>query len=137
MAEEVINAAIKIAGLEFRPSITKDMKLHGYKKDVDRSKWSYVYGSDAEEIEKLGNAPLSDEYTFTDGQVIWAVRNEQAVTVEDVLARRVRALFLDARFAIKIAPKVAEIMAKELGKDEAWQSQQVDAFSQLAQGYIL
>lgn len=136
MAEEIIDEAIKMAKLEKKACVTADMKLHGYKQNVDRSQWSYVYGSDADEIETLGNEKLIDSYTFTKGQVIWAVRKEQAMTLEDVLARRVRALFLDARMAIEIAPKVAAIMAEELGKDEAWQKQQVESFTALAEEYI-
>ena len=60
-----------------------------------------------------------------------------AQTLDDVLARRIRALYLDARVAKKMAPKVAHIMATELGKDQAWEEEQVNEFCQLADGYIL
>ena len=59
---------------------------------------------------------------YTAAEVIWAVRHEMARTVEDVLARRLRALFLDARAAVDMAPKVAALMGRrakerlELGK---------------------
>jgi glycerol-3-phosphate dehydrogenase len=62
---------------------------------------------------------------------------EGALTVEDVLARRVRALFLDARAAMAMAPAVARLMAGEMGKDENWERAQVDAFREVAQGYVL
>ena len=86
----------------------------------------YVYGSDQDAIMKLiaenpeYGKKLSDKYDYTVAEVVWAVREEMAREVEDVLARRVRLLFVDAREAIKAAPLVAEVMAKELGKDQAW-----------------
>ena len=76
-------------------------------------------------------------YTFRVAHVVWAVREEMAQTVEDVLARRVRALFMDARAAIDMAPRVASIMAREMGKDRRWEADQVEAFTRLAKNYIL
>ena len=80
---------------------------------------------------------LHPRLEFTKAEIIWAIRNEMARTVEDILARRVRALFLDARAAIEIAPIVAEILAKELDKDELWQEQQIKEFTTIANQYIL
>jgi glycerol-3-phosphate dehydrogenase len=60
-----------------------------------------------------------------------------ARTVEDVLARRTRALFLNARAAIAMAPRVADLLARELGRDERWQRGQVQAFQETAQNYLL
>jgi glycerol-3-phosphate dehydrogenase len=68
--------------------------------------------------------------------VIWAVRHEYARTVEDVLARRTRALFLDATASMELAPRVASLMSAELGCDAGWQQQQVSDFLQLASGYL-
>ena len=69
--------------------------------------------------------------------MVWAARYELARTVEDVLARRVRVLFLDAEAAIRMAPTVAALLARDLGHDQIWQQQQVADFTQLAQGYLL
>jgi len=69
--------------------------------------------------------------------VIWAVRGEWARTVEDVLARRTRALLLDAKASVEIAPRVAEIMAEEMGRDAAWRRRQVEQYAALAEGYLL
>jgi glycerol-3-phosphate dehydrogenase len=80
---------------------------------------------------------LSEPLRIHRMQVIWAVQNEMARTVEDVLSRRTRALLLDAAESIRIAPEVAVIMAKELGKDQDWINEQVSAYSTLAQQYIL
>jgi glycerol-3-phosphate dehydrogenase len=60
-----------------------------------------------------------------------------ARTVEDVLARRTRALFLDAQAAIAMAPETARLLARELGRDQGWQTAQVEAFRATAQGYLV
>ncbi len=69
-------------------------------------------------------------------EVVWAARYEMARTVEDVLARRTRTLFLNARVAAEIAPTVARLLADELGRDEMWIQQQTRSFQELAKGYI-
>jgi glycerol-3-phosphate dehydrogenase len=55
-----------------------------------------------------------------------------ALTVEDVLARRTRALFLDVEAARASAPRVAKLLAGELGRDAAWESEQLRAFGVFA-----
>ncbi|HSO86480.1 MAG TPA: glycerol-3-phosphate dehydrogenase C-terminal domain-containing protein [Draconibacterium sp.] len=69
-------------------------------------------------------------------QVVWAVRKEMARTVEDVLARRTRALFLDARESIRVSSEVASIMAKELKQDNDWINKQTEAFELVAKNYF-
>jgi glycerol-3-phosphate dehydrogenase len=81
--------------------------------------------------------PLDVALPYTGAEVVWAVRHELALTVEDVLARRTRALFLDARAALRMAPRVAHLMARELGRDGEWQSRQVAVFAEVAKGYLL
>jgi len=68
--------------------------------------------------------------------VLRAVRDEMARTVEDVLARRTRTLFLDARSAVAQAPEVARVLAREQGRDSAWETAQVAAFGEVARGYL-
>ncbi|MGN6511403.1 MAG: glycerol-3-phosphate dehydrogenase C-terminal domain-containing protein, partial [Chitinophaga sp.] len=80
---------------------------------------------------------LSESLGIVKAQVLWAVRTEMAHTVEDVLARRTRALFLDSEEALRIAPKVAAIMAQETGKDRQWEEEQVRSFHDLARTYQL
>src|SRR5205814_8488901 len=100
------------------------------------------YGADAAGVRAplLENShwtkPLPPHLPFVAGNVIWAARHEMARTVEDVLARRTRALLLDARASAECAPTVAALLAKELGRDERWQSEQVTAFRALAGGYL-
>jgi glycerol-3-phosphate dehydrogenase len=143
MAEEIVDQAIKTAKLPNKPCVTRNLKQHGYMKNVDMSRWDYVYGSDIQHINRLiADDPSSAQlllegYTFTKAHVIWAVREEMALTVEDVLARRVRLLFLDARAAMRIAPRVASIMAGELGRDKVWEEEQTAEFNVLAKNYIL
>ncbi|MDF9830718.1 glycerol-3-phosphate dehydrogenase/oxidase [Parabacteroides sp. PF5-6] len=143
MAEDVINKAIVVGGLPRVKCKTKDLPIHGYKKNVDRTHFGYVYGSDYEHILALAAEEpqwaekLHPQYDYIAAEVIWGVRKEMALTVEDVLARRLRLLFLDARAAIEIAPTVAALMAKELKKDDAWAKAQTEAFTAVAQGYLL
>ena len=103
----------------------------------------YVYGSDEPLIRDmikqnpaLGEK-LSEKYDYTVAEVLWAVRKEMAFTVEDVLARRVRLLFVDAREAQKAAPRVAQIMAQEMGKDERWIEEQIAKFNKVSDNYIV
>lgn len=143
MAEDVINKAIAVGNLEYRECKTRELQIHGYKENVDRSNFNYVYGSDIDNIQQLQKEDISlaeklhPDYDYTASEVVWAVREEMALTVEDVLARRLRVLFLDARAAIDMAPKVAVIMAKEMGKDIDWQKNQINEFIELAQHYLL
>ncbi|WNJ20981.1 glycerol-3-phosphate dehydrogenase/oxidase [Pontibacter sp. G13] len=143
MAQDAVDKAAMVGGLEERPCVTQSMPIHGYAKHIDPTDHRYIYGSDLTEIEelvfqnpKLGEA-MHERLPFTRAEVLWAVREEMARTIEDVLARRVRALFLDARASIDMAPEVADIMAKELGKDDDWKTSQIDRYRELAQGYIL
>ena len=97
------------------------IKIHGYKKDVDLNNPLYFYGSDEEPLLKLSkekgwNATLSNSLGVIEGQVVWAVQNEMALNVDDFLARRRRSLFLNARLSVEMAPRVAELMKKELKK---------------------
>jgi glycerol-3-phosphate dehydrogenase len=110
---------------------------------VDFNDPLHIYGSDAASLREgiaatpaLG-VPLHPALPFTPMEVIWSARHEMARTVEDILARRQRALFLDARAAVAMAPRVASILAEELGKSAQWQERQVADFNALAAGYYL
>jgi len=143
MAEDTLSKIINRKMLPVKKCITENLKIHGYAASEKLSGSLSFYGSDEKEIEKLMAAnkslaePLSKEVQITVAQVIWAVRKEMARTVEDVLARRTRVLFIDARLANELAPKVAGIMRRELNQDEAWEKNQIETFSELAKGYVL
>ncbi|MES1159265.1 MAG: glycerol-3-phosphate dehydrogenase/oxidase [Bacteroidota bacterium] len=102
----------------------------------------YYYGSDAPAIRALAatdvalGKQLHPRLPYIAAEIVWAAREELCITVEDALSRRTRALLLDAKAAIECAAVVAELLAKELGKDPSWQAQQVTAFSQLAENYL-
>lgn len=142
MAEETINSAIQIAGLHEHPSATENLRIHGWLTNLDPRDATSVYGSDAVFIEKMIREnpqmghQLDSRLPYRQADVIWAVRQEMAVSVEDVLARRTRALLLNARAAVDCAPQVALLMAAELQRDDNWQQQQVKSFQELAAGYI-
>ena len=143
MGEDVIDQAMTIAGLEERPSVTKDLHLHGWHADASMFGPLAMYGADAPKVkstcneDESWNEPLHPNLPYSLGEVVWAVRHEMARTVEDVLARRTRALLLDARASLEIAPKVAAVMAEQLNHNATWQKGQVDDYSQLANGYTI
>lgn len=143
MAEDTVDKAIHLNLLEKRECVTKNFHIHGYMPDPDLNNHLYIYGADIPAIKALMESDqgmaekLHPKYDYTVAEVVWAVREEMALDVEDVLARRVRLLFLDARVAVEIAPRVAQIIAKELGYDQTWIEEQVKTFIELSKHYIL
>lgn len=140
MAEDSVDHAITLGRLQEHPCPTKSLHIHGYCEDAEKFGELDVYGSDAEAIlelarDQLLGSKLHEDLPYIAAEVIWAVRNEMARTVEDVLARRTRALFLNARAASEMAEPVASLMAAELGHDEAWIESQVKLFRELAVQY--
>jgi glycerol-3-phosphate dehydrogenase len=143
MAEDAVDRAALLAGLPSRPCVTGTLRLHGYDAATRPSARLGVYGSDAVHIQELMRAdpslaePLHAALPCTGAQVVWAARAEMARTVEDVLARRCRALLLNARAAIAMAPRAAALLAGELGRPAAWQRAEVDRFTEVAQRYLV
>lgn len=142
MAEDTLSKIMKKKMLPNKKCITEDLKIHGYTNEKITGNLSF-YGADEINLNDLVMTnkslaePLNRETDILAGQVVWAVRNEMARTVEDVLARRIRLLFMDAKLAYKLAPEVAEIMMKELSRDEIWKENQITTFRELAKGYLL
>ena len=142
MGEDLVDKTEKRNGWSHIPTKTKHLKIHGYKENVDHNNPLYYYGSDENELLNLAKEDglgesISTSLQVINAQIVWAVKYEMARTVEDFLARRTRCQLLDARESIKMAPQVAKVMAKELGKDEAWQTKQVDDYVQVTLNYIL
>lgn len=141
MAQDTVDQAESVAGLTARPSITGQLHIHGWQETCENGPWD-MYGSDTDQLAELatkepsGNEFLHPRLPYRVCQVIWSLRHEYARTVEDVLARRTRALLLDATASMEIAPRVAGLMAVELGCDDGWQQRQVSAFLKLARGYL-
>ncbi|HXB69245.1 MAG TPA: FAD-dependent oxidoreductase [Candidatus Acidoferrales bacterium] len=134
MAEDCVNQAAILGSLPERECVTRRLRLHGFHEDSARFGALWVYGSDAPAIVDLAMGKrLHPALPYTEAEVIWAVRHEMARTVEDVLARRTRALLLNARAAMQMAPRVAEILARELRRDT---SGQLTEFLAMAEGYL-
>ncbi len=144
MAEDTIDKAIMLGGLSERECITHHLPVHGYRIDIDAYHDPMAfYGLDKEQVlaiseeEKRWKGWLSEKLQIRRAQIAWAIRKEYARTVEDVLARRTRALFLDARESIRIAPEVATLMAKEMGMSRKWVKQQILGYNAVAKNYYL
>ena len=142
MGMDAVDRAVEVAGLAPSRSKTETLRLHGWTPQQPGQGPFATYGSDA--AAQMGlisghpdwGEPIHPKLPDRKVEVVWAARFEQARTVEDVLARRTRALFLDARASIEAAPVVAELLAGELGFDRGWQAGQIEKFRQLASGYL-
>ena len=146
MGEDCINHAEQVAGNEHRPSRTAELSLHGNSQDpslFNAPEHMAVYGSDRPEIEKRASQnpalaeTLDPSLPYLMAEVDWAVENEMARTVEDILSRRTRALLLDSQAASRAAPKVAAMLAERLGRGKGWTEQQIQEFQTLAKIYTL
>jgi glycerol-3-phosphate dehydrogenase len=143
MAKDAVDNATFVGKLEKKPCETAELKIHGWTDQIREDDPLHYYGSDAQLIRDLIDAnpswskKLHHQFPYSVAEVIWSVRHEMAMNIEDVLARRTRMLFLDARAAIEAAPLVAELMREELKKDENWKAEQIKSFTNLAAGYIL
>jgi glycerol-3-phosphate dehydrogenase len=143
MGEDTIDQAALLAGLPEKPPVTATLPLHGWAERGDPLPEGNAYGADAPAVAGLaGERPgwgglLHPRLPYRVCDAVWAVRQEMARTVEDVLARRTRALLLDARASVEAAPAVARLLAAELGRDAAWEAAQAAAYGEMARGYWL
>lgn len=143
MAEDTIDKAIMVGELPERKCITHHLLLHGYNiNKEDHNDPMTAYGLDRKNVQNIEEESdkfkgyLSESLQIRKTQVIWAVREEMARSLEDVLARRTRALFLDVRESLRIAPETAQLMADELNCDSKWVADQLTRYSKLAKGYV-
>jgi glycerol-3-phosphate dehydrogenase len=143
MGAEVVAHAAEIAGLPPRECTTAHLALHGWHAGATSDSALSVYGADQPAVQALcserpeWDRPLHPRLPYRGGEVVWAARHELARTVEDVLARRTRALFLDARASAEAAPGVADLLAAALSKSMTWQEEQVQRYRELASGYVV
>ena len=141
MAQDTINAAIKNGLVQPSNSQTTKISIHGSTIEANDTHLA-IYGSDAKKIKELQEKdpwmkePIAPTMPYTKAEVVWCIRNEMARTIEDVLARRLRILFLNALAAMEAAPLVAEILKEELAQTEEWKQTQLSDFLQLAKGYL-
>lgn len=139
MGEDTLNYIEKKLTLPLTQSKTKDLQLDGYTTTPQPYPLK-SYGSNYSVIEKIqqesGNfALIHPALPYLQAEIIYQIRHEQVKTIEDILARRTRALYLDAQAAIEAAPIVAKIFAAEKNYSEEWQQQQIISFTQFAQKY--
>ena len=144
MAEDTIDKAAMLGGLPERECITEHLPVHGFRMDMNVINDPIaIYGLDKDDVLALGDEDekiagwLSEKLNIYKSQVIWAIRKEMGRTVEDILARRTRALFLDVRESIRIAPEVAQLMASELGRNKEWIDQQIKDYISVAKNYMI
>lgn len=139
MAEDTVNQAARLAGLKAATCKTRTLSLHGSGAANDDS--LSIYGSDAAQIKQLAASgpelaqPLDRQLPYIAAEVVWAAREEMARTLDDALSRRTRALPLNARASTRMAPVAAKLLARELGKSDAWADAQVESFRSLARHY--
>lgn len=141
MAKHTVNKAVRTTGLKFKRCKTKHLRIHGWTENNTDDHLS-TYGTDACAITQMmnENSSLSEKihpsYPYAKAEILWIIENEMAFTIEDILARRIRLLFLDAQAAMESAPVVAAMLAAHYGMNKVWEKEQLDAFSKLAQGYL-
>ena len=144
MASDTVDAALAQlgrGGRHRRRSVTRHLPLHGAGRrppGTDEHLWSR-FGSDAGAVAELASrhpewaAPLVPGLPYLAAEVVWAVREEMALTLEDALARRTRALLLDREATARAVPAVAELMGVELGWDAPERERQVASFVSLVE----
>jgi glycerol-3-phosphate dehydrogenase len=141
MAEDCVDHAITLGRLRDEPCPTRSLRIHGYIENSGELGDLEVYGADAEKIKALAAADpelgkrLHRALPVIGAEIVWSAREEMARTVEDALARRTRALFLNASAATDMAAAASNLMARELNRDGDWAISQTSAFCQLAQQY--
>ena len=142
MGEDTVDTFYKVTGMNPVESGSKDLHLHGYTTD-QLDGHMQVYGTDAQQIMELINEDpdwselLHPDYPYTAAEVVWAIREEMALKIEDILSRRMRVLVLDAKAALEMAPRVAEILEKELSRDALWKDAELEDFVKLANKYVI
>ena len=142
MGEKLVDFAIKNGELPNRASQTKQLKIHGYLPEEVAESIPLslrIYGSDLEELKKMQgfNNTLHDDLPLNEAQVRWAIEHEQAVSIDDVLSRRTRCLFINSKACIDVADSVAKIMQTVLGTDDAWREKEVENFKYIAEKYLI
>jgi glycerol-3-phosphate dehydrogenase len=141
MAEETLDRAINKGLLKKSNCVTSDLRLSSLMANSSSQRLN-IYGDHSVDIQKIiseqpeTGIPLDHRLPYTFAEILCICRDEMPVNIEDVLARRTRALFLNARASADIAPRVADIMAAEFGFDQKWKASQIESYNQLIKNYI-
>ena len=141
IAEDALNTAISINKLKKKKCKTERTKLFGFKRNISWSDPMHVYGSLKKKVESLGgindNKSLSKKIYISNNIIEWSINHEMALTVQDILARRTRCVFLDSKESKRISPVVAQKMADVLGEDDKWIDAELKKFNKLIKNYIV
>jgi len=141
MAEETLDRGIKAGILNPATCKTKDFSFFKQNGPI-KSERLKIYGRGATEIERMISdnpplgRPINPEFPYTSAEIIWICRNEMPQTVEDILARRTRALILNVKASMEMATEVAHLMGEELGLDTGWQNKQIEDYRNLVVNYL-
>jgi glycerol-3-phosphate dehydrogenase len=141
MAQETLDRAIREGFLEKARCVTSNLKLISETTNLTSERLR-IYGDNTVDIEKIilenpeSGKPVDVRLPYTYAEIIWICRNEMPLSIEDILARRTRSLFLNARASADIAPKVADLMANEFGYDQKWKEEQLESYNDLVKNYI-
>lgn len=138
MAEDVLQKCVQRKLLPaMKPALTNDLRLVGAESSspamvsLAHAEGLHSYGLEASQLIQMPGADRELSPGLTEAMVRYATRHEYARTVEDVLARRSRMLFLDAALAAALASVVADILASETGHDPG-----LGAFLALTRRYL-
>lgn len=147
MAEDTMKHVVAVGGLEDRGCVTESLRIHAALDRDDPKLPAHdphrMYGSDGASVAAIAEADpslaelLHPSLPYTGAEIAFAARQEMALDLDDALSRRTRCILLDATAATEAAPRAAEIMAAELGRDQAWIDAEVESFKSLADGYRL
>ena len=141
MAEDAIDVVQSVGGIENHRSETAEIKLDGFDSSITNENPLHIYGCFSKELLTIdssnGNNSLGKNFYLSANQILWGIREEMAIRLEDILARRSRCLFIDAKETIEVAPKVAKIMAEELGHNQRWIDKELREFKRAAEKYIM
>ena len=142
MGEDTVAYFTRITGQVLPKSKTSTQRIHGWTATMPAGHWG-IYGSDAEKIKALANRNpnwqerIHPQFTNILAEVVWACEQEMALTVEDVLSRRIRMLILDPEAALASAETVARTMAGVLHKEEEWITAELLNFRKIAAKYLI
>ena len=141
MAEDTVNAAAMVGGLPTKKCKTRKLKLFGHESGLAFEDPLHVYGSERSAVLNQGpeihNKSLSDKYYISKNQILYGIRQEMAMRLEDIVARRVRGMFLDAKETRRLLPEIAQIMAEELKKDSDWIKNEINQTKKILNTYTL
>jgi glycerol-3-phosphate dehydrogenase len=130
MAEDCVDLLCKVFELPQSSCKTKTMLLQQTQHD------RLALASENESLANQGKV-LHPELPLTELDLLQGIRFEYARSLEDLLARRTRALFLNSSAAVQLAPIAVKLLARELGKDASWESEQLQQFREMAKAYAL